>query len=231
LASRDGDSSRVPQFERNLLNAISERTKFNVFDFIIQKIWNIAISNTLSCAYAPYIMALVEAVSKRTFVKDVEHIPLHPKKQYSSLPPSVASVPSATTTSLDEPRSSSLGCSAFFKLFKSLFSICQSSKHSMDVVRECQEVLENQHNLHQKMQVEQPFVEFNPVETLPELPYPFASLSAAEMVYLGMDALGTLSSHARCKCASTTVPDSDDDDEIDKEDDGDDGDGDYKDDK
>jgi hypothetical protein len=89
-------------------------------------------------------MALVETVSKRTFVKDVEHIPLHPKKQYSSLPPSATSVPSATTTSSDEPRSSSAR-SAFFKLFKGLFSICQSNKQSMDVVRERQEVLlENQ---------------------------------------------------------------------------------------
>jgi hypothetical protein len=45
LAPREGDSSRVPQFERNLLKAISERTKFNAFDFIIQEMWNIAISN------------------------------------------------------------------------------------------------------------------------------------------------------------------------------------------
>jgi hypothetical protein len=45
LAPREGDSSRVPQFERNLLKAISKRTKFNAFDFIIQEMWNIAISN------------------------------------------------------------------------------------------------------------------------------------------------------------------------------------------
>jgi hypothetical protein len=45
LAPGEGDSSRVPQFERNLLKAIFEKTKFNAFDFIIQEIWNIAISN------------------------------------------------------------------------------------------------------------------------------------------------------------------------------------------
>jgi hypothetical protein len=86
-------------------------------------------------------MALVETVSKRTFIKDVEHIPLHPKKQYNSLPPSATSVPRATTTSSDEPRSSPSGHSAFFKLFKGLFFICQSNKQSMVVVREHQEVL------------------------------------------------------------------------------------------
>jgi hypothetical protein len=80
LAPREGDSSMVPQFERNLLKAISKKTKFNAFDFILQGMWNIVISNTRSCAYAPYIMALVEAVFKRTFGKDEEHIPLHPKK-------------------------------------------------------------------------------------------------------------------------------------------------------
>jgi hypothetical protein len=37
LAPREGDSSRVPQFERNLLKAIYEKTKFNAFDFIIQE--------------------------------------------------------------------------------------------------------------------------------------------------------------------------------------------------
>jgi hypothetical protein len=64
LAPKHGDSSRVPQFERNLFKAITKKTKFNVFDFILQEIWNIAISNNRSCAYAPYIMALIETVSK-----------------------------------------------------------------------------------------------------------------------------------------------------------------------
>jgi hypothetical protein len=80
LAPKEGDSSRVPQHERNLLKAITEKTKFNAFDFIIQEMSNIAISNNHSCS-------MIEAVSKRTFVKDVEHIPLHPKKQHNSLPP------------------------------------------------------------------------------------------------------------------------------------------------
>jgi hypothetical protein len=150
LAPREGDSSRVPQFERNLLKAICETTKFNAFDFIFQEMCNIAISNNRVYAYAPYIMALVEAMSKRTFVKDMEHIPLRPKKQCRSVPPLAAFVPSAApTSSMDEPRLSSSGRSTFFKLFKGLFSIFQSNKQTMDVVHELQEVLpENQRNLH-----------------------------------------------------------------------------------
>jgi hypothetical protein len=80
LTPRECDFSRVPQFERNLLEVITEKTKFNIFHFIRQEIWNIAISNNCSCAYASYIMALIETVSKQTFVTDVEHTPLHPKK-------------------------------------------------------------------------------------------------------------------------------------------------------
>jgi hypothetical protein len=141
LRPREGDSSRVPQFERNLLKVITEKTKFNVFDFILQEIWNIAISNNHSCAYAPYIMASIKVISKRTFVKDVEHTPLRSKKKYNSLPPSA---PNVAPTSSGESLSSS-GRSTFFKLFKGLFSICQSDKQSLDVVHELQEVLlENQ---------------------------------------------------------------------------------------
>jgi hypothetical protein len=76
------------------------------------------------------------------------------------------------------------------------------------------------------MQVEQPFIEFSPVEALLKFMDPFASLTIAEMVYLGMDAPGTSTSHTRCKRASSTVLNSDD--EIEEEDNGD-GDDDYED--
>jgi hypothetical protein len=38
LSPREGDSCRVPQYERNILHAISEEEMFNVFDFIFQEI-------------------------------------------------------------------------------------------------------------------------------------------------------------------------------------------------
>jgi hypothetical protein len=100
----------------------------------------------------------------------------------------------------------------------------------MDVVHERQEVLhKNQQNFHQKMQVEQHFVEFSPVEALLELPDPFASLTIAEMVFLSMDAPSTLSSHAKRKRASSSIPDSDD--KIEEEDNGNDGESDDEDDE
>jgi hypothetical protein len=80
LSPREGDSSRVPQYARNILHAISEEERFNVFDFIFQEIWNVVVSNNRSCAYAPYIMKMVENVSRKTFVKNIEHTKLWPNK-------------------------------------------------------------------------------------------------------------------------------------------------------
>jgi hypothetical protein len=34
LAPREGDSSRVPQYKRNILHAITEEENFNLFNFI-----------------------------------------------------------------------------------------------------------------------------------------------------------------------------------------------------
>jgi hypothetical protein len=80
LSPREGDSSSVPQYERNILHAISEEGRFNVLDFIFQEIWNVVVSNNRSCAYAPYIMKMIEKVSKKTFVKNIEHTNLRPNK-------------------------------------------------------------------------------------------------------------------------------------------------------
>jgi hypothetical protein len=87
LSPREGDSSRVPQYERNILHAISEEERFNVFDFIFQEIWSVVVSNNRSCDYAPYIIKVIEKVSKKTFVKIVEHTILQPNKQFTSIKP------------------------------------------------------------------------------------------------------------------------------------------------
>jgi hypothetical protein len=78
LSPREGDLSRVPQYERNILHVISEKERFNMLDFIFQQIWNV-VSNNRSCAYAPYIMK-IEKVSKKTFVKNIENTKLWPYK-------------------------------------------------------------------------------------------------------------------------------------------------------
>jgi hypothetical protein len=45
----------------------------------------VPVSNNRSCAYAPYIMKMIEKVSKKIFVKNVEHTKLQPNKQFTSI--------------------------------------------------------------------------------------------------------------------------------------------------
>jgi hypothetical protein len=52
-----------------------------------KKFGNVAVSNNRSCAYAPYIMKMIEKVIKKTFVKNDEHTKLRPNKQFTSIKP------------------------------------------------------------------------------------------------------------------------------------------------
>jgi hypothetical protein len=42
--------------------------------------WFLTVSNNQSCAYAPYIMKMIEKVSKQIFVKNIVHTKLQPNK-------------------------------------------------------------------------------------------------------------------------------------------------------
>jgi hypothetical protein len=71
LAPRIGDSDAILAYERNLLDALMKFEWFDVFDYIIDEIWNIAINPQRSCGFAPYIMCLIEVVAHERFYKDV----------------------------------------------------------------------------------------------------------------------------------------------------------------
>jgi hypothetical protein len=44
LAPRIGDIDVIPVYERNLLDALMRNERFDVFDYIVDKIWNIVIN-------------------------------------------------------------------------------------------------------------------------------------------------------------------------------------------
>jgi hypothetical protein len=44
LASRIGDSNTIPAYEQNLLDALIKHERFDLFDYIVDEIWNIAIN-------------------------------------------------------------------------------------------------------------------------------------------------------------------------------------------
>ena len=180
LIPKIGDATAMAGYERNLIDAIRKDAHFNVFDFIIQEIWNIVITPNRACAYAPYIMSMIEHVSKRTFVKDVVHQDLKPQI------PSAASRPPPTAST-----SSSTGRSGVLKFLKGIFAMCQRTQDTVDSVRARQNVLlENQCNLHRLTPNAPAFVEFAEEPVPPPVADPFSSLTPQEMTYFGFEAKG-----------------------------------------
>jgi hypothetical protein len=78
LAPRMGDASAIPSYERNLIDAIKKQESFNIFDYILQEIWNLVVTPSRACAYAPFIMSFIEHMSELTFAKNVRHRDLKP---------------------------------------------------------------------------------------------------------------------------------------------------------
>jgi hypothetical protein len=179
----EGDSSRVPQYKRNILHAISEEERFNVFDFIFQKIWNVGVSNNQSYVYAPYIMKMIEKVSKKTFVKNVEHIKLQPNKQFTSIKPRARTqIPPP-----DSPSNYRGSGPDLLKMLREIFIACKTSKQ---VIINSQEViLRNQHIIHCKLETAEPLHEFD--ETKAELVDPYGCLTTEGLTYFQMGEAGS----------------------------------------
>jgi hypothetical protein len=78
LTPRIGYSKAIPTYERNLLDALMKPVRFDVFEYIVDEIWNIATNPLRSCGFAPYIQFMIESVMQEKFYKDVRHDSLHP---------------------------------------------------------------------------------------------------------------------------------------------------------
>jgi hypothetical protein len=55
LSLRIDYSDVIPPYERNLLEALMKSVRFDVFEYIVDDIWNIATNPLRSCGFAPYI--------------------------------------------------------------------------------------------------------------------------------------------------------------------------------
>jgi hypothetical protein len=62
----------------NLLDALMKPVRFDVFEYIVDEIWNIAINPLKSCSFAPYIQFMIESVVQEKFYKDAHHDSLRP---------------------------------------------------------------------------------------------------------------------------------------------------------
>jgi hypothetical protein len=59
LAPRIGYSEAIPASERNLLDALMKPVCFDVFEYIVDEIWNIATNPLRSYGFAPYIQFMI----------------------------------------------------------------------------------------------------------------------------------------------------------------------------
>jgi hypothetical protein len=78
LAPRIDYSEVIPTYERNLLDALMKTVCFDVFEYIVDEIWNIATNPPRSCGFTPYIQFMIESVAQEKFYKNVRHDSLRP---------------------------------------------------------------------------------------------------------------------------------------------------------
>jgi hypothetical protein len=144
LALRIGDSNAILAYEQNLLDALMKYGQFDVFDYIMDEIWNIATIPQRSYGFAPYIQCMIEVVAHERFYKDVVHEPIRPAvpkdpriDRSSSPPPAVA--PTRTTHSGGASSSSSY--SGFLKIFWGIFTMCHRTDQRLDVKEQHMEIV------------------------------------------------------------------------------------------
>jgi hypothetical protein len=184
LAPRLGDSNAILAYERNLLDALMKHEWFDVFDYIMDEIWNIVINPQWSCGFARYIQCMIEVVAHEKIYKDVAHKPLRPTvpkdpmTHHTSSPPLVVA-PTHTTRSGGASSSSSSN-SGFLKMFQSIFTICRHTAQRLDVIEQRKDIIRcNQEIIHS--QWDESLLEFPDVPVYPPVADPYALLTLAEL--------------------------------------------------
>jgi hypothetical protein len=138
LAPRIGDSNTISAYEHNLLDALMKHKRFDVFDYNVDEIWNIAINPQRSCGFSPYIQRMIEIVAHKIFYKDVAHEPLRPTVHkdpwtHRTSSPPLAMAPTRTIHSGGASSSSSSN-SGFLKMFRGIFAMCRRTDQRLDVI-------------------------------------------------------------------------------------------------
>jgi hypothetical protein len=112
---------------------------FDVLEYIVDEIWNIATNHHRSCGLAPYIQFRIEAVAHEKFYKDAAHdqlrpaVPKDPRTHHTSSPPLAVT---HTHITCSGGASSSSQNSGFLKMFRGIFTMCCRTYLSMDVMEQ-----------------------------------------------------------------------------------------------
>jgi hypothetical protein len=139
LAPRISYSDVVPTYERNLLDALMKLVRIDVFEYIMNEIWNIATNPLRSCDFAPYIQFMIESVAQEKFYKDVRHdslrsaVPNDPMASHAGSSTAPTTAPSRTTRSGGAP-STPAPNSGILKILRGIFAICWRIDQRLDVM-------------------------------------------------------------------------------------------------
>jgi hypothetical protein len=115
-------------YARNLLDALMKLVHFDVFEYIVDEISNIATNPLRSCGFAPYIQYLIEIVAQEEFYKDMRHsslrptVPMDPRAPCADCSTAVAT-PSRTTCSGGASSVPSAN-SCILKMLHGIFATC-----------------------------------------------------------------------------------------------------------
>jgi hypothetical protein len=185
LAPRIGYSEAIPAYERNLLDALMKPVHFDVFEYIMDEICNIATNPLRSCGFAPYIQLMIESVVQEKFYKDVRHDPLRlvvprdPRASRAGFSTAPAAAPSRTTRSGGAPSAPATN-SDILKMLRGIFVTCQRTDQRLDVMdQRLQIVRRNQEIIHS--QRDEPLQEFPDIPVFPPVPDPYGSLTPAKL--------------------------------------------------
>jgi hypothetical protein len=141
LAPRIGYSEVIPAYDRNFLDALMKPMRFDVFEYIVDEIWNIATNPLRSCGFAPYIQFMIESMAQEKFYKDVRHDSLHPAvpKHPRDSRASSSATPSRTTRSGGAPSTPATN-SDMLKMLWGIFSTCRCTDQRLDVMDQCLQI-------------------------------------------------------------------------------------------
>jgi hypothetical protein len=138
LAPRIDYSEVIPAYERNLLDALMKPMHFDIFEYIVDEIWNIATNLLRSCGFALYIQYMIEMMTKEKFYKDSRHDPLHPAVPMDPRTSRASDLASAAprTTHSGGASSASSTSSGFLKMFRGIFVMCRRTDQRLDVMEQ-----------------------------------------------------------------------------------------------
>jgi hypothetical protein len=139
LVPRIGYSEAIPTYERSLLDALMKLVRFDVFEYIVDDIWNIATNPLRSCGFTPHIQFMIESMVQEKFHKDVYHdslrpaVPKDPRASRAGSSAAPAAAPSHTTSSGGAP-SAPVPNSGILKMLWGIFATCRRTDQHLDVI-------------------------------------------------------------------------------------------------